>query len=133
MAAHDSAVYVADSYNHKIKKVTGLTEKKQTAATYAGSREAGDAIGRLDEARFNEIGGLCIIGGKLYLADTNNHKIKVIDLTAESVATVPIGEASPDQIDAPVRKEKYSCEVNENVSLSSEGGNLVLSLKLTLP
>lgn len=42
------------------------------------------------EPAFNEPGGLCVgDGGRLlYVADTNNHQIKVVDLEARTVSVV---------------------------------------------
>ena len=31
-------------------------------------------------ARFNEPEGLCVLGARLYIADTNNHAIRVVAL-----------------------------------------------------
>ena len=67
-------LYVADTYNNKIKVVdpkTGATK------TLAGTSKPG----RRDEpAEFNEPGGLSAAADKLYVADTNNHAIRTIDL-----------------------------------------------------
>jgi hypothetical protein len=42
------------------------------------------------KARFNEPGGLAIAGGKLFIADTNNHVIRVVELTTKKVSTLSI-------------------------------------------
>ena len=49
----------------------------------AGTGESGNQDA--DEgakATFNEPGGISAAGGKLYVADTNNHAIRVVDLAA---------------------------------------------------
>ncbi len=77
-------LYVADTYNSKIKQVSlddYITE------TLAGA-EPGYVDGPLDAARFNEPGGLSYIDGLLYIADTNNHAIRVLDVEAGEVTTV---------------------------------------------
>lgn len=36
----------------------------------------------------NEPGGLCVAGQNVYIADTNNHIIRVLDLETKSVTNV---------------------------------------------
>ncbi|XP_057682331.1 NHL repeat-containing protein 2 isoform X2 [Corythoichthys intestinalis] len=96
-----SLLYVADSYNHKIKVVDPKTKQ---CRTLAGTGKAGDAAGPAFLAsRFNEPGGICVGAGGdlLYLADTNNHQIKVLDLRSETVSRFLI---SSDCTDAPAVK-----------------------------
>ncbi|XP_028287658.1 NHL repeat-containing protein 2 isoform X2 [Parambassis ranga] len=85
-APEQSLLYVADSYNHKIKVVDPKTKQ---CSTLAGTGEVGDTVGpEFNKSCFNEPGGLCIgDGGKLlYIADTNNHRIKVLDLAFKTVS-----------------------------------------------
>eukprot|EP00088_Acartia_fossae_P035589 TRINITY_DN3669_c0_g1_i3.p1 TRINITY_DN3669_c0_g1~~TRINITY_DN3669_c0_g1_i3.p1 ORF type:complete len:691 (+),score=87.46 TRINITY_DN3669_c0_g1_i3:231-2303(+) len=81
-------LYVADSYNHKIKKVTG--PKNDTVTVFGG--EPGNASGDIKDARLCEPGGLCLSedGNILYIADTNNHCIKKFDIEAGVVTTLDI-------------------------------------------
>ena len=48
--------------------------------TLAGTGKPGLADGRLDRAQFDEPGGLSLAGRTLYVADTNNHAVRAIDL-----------------------------------------------------
>lgn len=67
--------------------------KTKQCTTLAGTGEAGDALGpELNRSCFNEPGGICVgDGGKLlYVADTNNHQIKVLDLESKTVSLVRI-------------------------------------------
>ncbi|KAL7990601.1 hypothetical protein Chor_014031 [Crotalus horridus] len=85
-----SLLYVADSYNHKIKFVD---PKMKNCATLAGTGEASNVIGSsITTSTFNEPGGLCVEDGGqfLYIADTNNHQIKVIDLETRTVSLLPL-------------------------------------------
>ena len=73
-------MYVADTYNNKIKLID---VEKRTCRTIAGSGAAGNKDA--DEgghAEFNEPGGIWAANKKLYVADTNNHAIRIIDLVA---------------------------------------------------
>jgi DNA-binding beta-propeller fold protein YncE len=80
-------LYVADTYNHRIKVLDPVT-RRMTA--WAGDGEAGASDGAADRARFYEPGGLSAGAGALYVADTNNHKIRRIDHTTRIITTVPV-------------------------------------------
>ena len=86
----DGAVYVADTYNHKIKR---LDLETRTLKTFAGTGKSGHADGSL--ASFYEPGGLSVAGNKLYVADTNNHAVRVIDLTSGHTSTLPLRNLRP--------------------------------------
>jgi sugar lactone lactonase YvrE len=81
----DGELYVADTYNSKIKMIDPATREAQSLT---GDPAGGYVDGALDEARFDEPGGISYADGRLYVADTNNHAIRVIDLTAGTVSTV---------------------------------------------
>ena len=80
-------VYVADTYNNKIKRITIDTGE---VSTIAGNGEAGDRDGPGDEATFYEPGGLSVAGGRVYVADTNNNAVRSIDLTTRAVSTLNV-------------------------------------------
>ncbi|HEX3049459.1 MAG TPA: thioredoxin-like domain-containing protein [Aggregatilineaceae bacterium] len=83
--ADDGYLYIADTYNNKIKRIDPAARE---SLTFAGTGEEGSADGDLASAQFYEPGGLDYANGKLYIADTNNNAIRVIDLAAETVTTV---------------------------------------------
>jgi sugar lactone lactonase YvrE len=85
---HDGALYVADSYNNKVKRVLPRT---RASATLLGDGAPGYQDGAPGAARFREPGGLCVADGRLYVADTNNHAIRVADLGSLQVETLKIG------------------------------------------
>ena len=80
-------LYVADTYNHKIKRVL---PKTRSAFTVAGAGKPGHVDGLFAQARFSEPSGLSIANGMMYIADTNNHAIRVANMEAEEVATLEL-------------------------------------------
>lgn len=84
--ADGSRVYIADTYNSKIKlfdPITGVTN------TFLGlSGNGGYRDGDVTVAQFDEPGGLDFANDLLYIADTNNHVIRIIDLETEIVSTL---------------------------------------------
>ncbi|KAJ8511102.1 hypothetical protein OPV22_001536 [Ensete ventricosum] len=74
----DGQIYIADSYNHKIKKLDPITRK---VTTVAGTGNAGFKDGPPQLARLSEPSGIVETGeGRLLIADTNNNIIRYIDL-----------------------------------------------------
>jgi thiol-disulfide isomerase/thioredoxin/DNA-binding beta-propeller fold protein YncE len=79
---HKGKLYVADTYNSKIKVID---PDKRSCTTFLG--EPG---GWLNGPLFNEPGGLSIAGEKMYVADTNGHRIRVVDLKTKAVSTLKL-------------------------------------------
>ena len=103
---HNGVLYVADTYNHKIKTIGPAL---QTSCTLFGSGKPGQTDG--PEAEFYEPGGVSIADGKLYIADTNNHAIRVADLETETVSTLEITGLTAGQSNAAVWPNLDSIEV----------------------
>jgi len=82
---HRDVLYVADSYNHKIKIVD---PKTRAVKTFLGDGKKGLEDGA--KPRFHEPNGLSGWGDKLFIADTNNHAIRVCDLKTMAVTTLPV-------------------------------------------
>lgn len=87
VAWKDGLLYVADSYNHKIKQ---LDPRTRAATTLLGSGQAGDRDGVGSAAQFREPAGVSVGGSQLYVADTNNHLIRVADLATRAVGTLAL-------------------------------------------
>jgi sugar lactone lactonase YvrE len=81
VACNGDKVYVADTYNSKIKV---LDPKKRVCRTFIGGEPAGWLAGPV----FNEPGGISCAAGKLYVADTNAHRIRVVDVKTKAVGTL---------------------------------------------
>ncbi|MCH8108042.1 MAG: alkyl hydroperoxide reductase [Chloroflexi bacterium] len=87
IAWFDGVLYLADTYNHKIKRVFPAT---RSVLTLLGIGEPGHQDGPGASSMFSEPSGLSIANGKLYIADTNNHAIRVADLAANQVSTLEL-------------------------------------------
>ncbi len=100
-------LYIADTYNHKVKVIDlqrrvnstqALPGEKETpqafpafeTRTLAGNRDRGIRDGDRKQARFNEPGGISATSKALFVADTNNHLIRRIDLETNNVSTVEL-------------------------------------------
>jgi DNA-binding beta-propeller fold protein YncE len=94
VAWSDGKLYVGDTYNNKIKVID---VERRTCRTLAGSGKPGNADGETGgAATFNEPAGISAASGKLYVADTNSHLVRVVDLAgAHRVTTLKIDGLTP--------------------------------------
>lgn len=83
---HDGQIFVADTYNSKIKSIDLKTE---AVTTYIGAKKDDK------EPPLNEPCGLSIAGGNLYIADTNAHRIRVVDLKTKAITTLKLTGVDP--------------------------------------
>jgi len=76
IAVVDGTVIIADTYNQKIKALNPATRELRTIA---GDGMRGWSDGEGPVAEFDEPGGLSEARGKVYVADTNNHLVRIVD------------------------------------------------------
>ncbi len=86
---HEGRLYVADTYNNKIKVTDAKTGDTKTLS---GTGKPGLVD---DPPQFDEPAGLSLADGVLYVADTNNHAIRTIELKTGRVATLTIAGLAP--------------------------------------
>ncbi|HEV7860975.1 MAG TPA: thioredoxin-like domain-containing protein [Pyrinomonadaceae bacterium] len=94
VVADGDKVLIADTYNHKIKL---LDPQSGTVKTFVGTGKPGQSDGAAPS--FYEPGGLSIAGGKLYIADTNNHAVRVVDLKTKQSATLMLKGLKPPALE----------------------------------
>ena len=125
---HDGNLYICDTYNNKIKVIDAASG---TTATFAGTGKAGldDELGLFDEPA-----GLAIAGNTIYVADTNNHQIRTIDLETRKVGTLTIEGLEP-----PVLQEKAPTfsdaekVVAKKTLIKPVDGKITVNVNLALP
>lgn len=87
LTAHNGLLYIADSYNHKIKTLDPTSGETRTLI---GTGEAGVEDGPFAQASLYEPEGMAAVDNRLYIADTNNHVIRVAELEANELYTLSI-------------------------------------------
>lgn len=88
ICAGGGQVFLADSYNHRVKT---LDLRTLEVRTLLGTGQPGFRDGSFEECQVHEPEGLAWHDGRLYLADTNNHVIRVADLASRTVTTLALG------------------------------------------
>ena len=81
-------IYIADTYNYRIRKVNAKTGIITTVAGDGSAKFRGDG-GLATEASIAKAYDLAVDSeGNLYIADTHNHCIRKVDVTTEIINTV---------------------------------------------
>jgi hypothetical protein len=88
-------LFVADAESNTIRSVA--LPPTNTVTTLAGGDlfEFGDVDGKADDVRLQHPLGVAVHGGSVYVADTYNHKIKMLDPKSRRVTTLAAGFAEP--------------------------------------
>lgn len=125
-------VLVADTYNHKIKE---LDPRARTVKTLLGTGKPGQAGGTSQS--FYEPGGLSVANGKLYIADTNNHAIRVVDLKTKQTSTLPTKGLQPPVLGVANKTDDEALPNSEEIVLAPQrlqaGAEGTLVIQVDLP
>ncbi len=128
--ANGNKVLIADTYNHKIKELDPL---ERSVKTFVGGGKPGQSD--LASTSFYEPGGLSVANEKLYIADTNNHAIRVVDLKTKATSTLrmkglepPAAKAQSTEDDGVPNAEEIKTPV-QRVRAGSKG-EVIVSVEL---
>ena len=84
IALHDGGLAASDSAHHRVV----IVGRDGAATDVIGSGLAGALDGNYASASFHKPQGLAEAGDLIYVADTENHELRVIDRKARTVATI---------------------------------------------
>lgn len=85
-------LFIADTYNHKLKTIDLKTNEVKT---FLGTGKDGKS---LKPAEFSEPSGLAKVGNRLFVADTNNHRICVVNLDNDQVSEFKVQGLTPPEL-----------------------------------
>ncbi|MFP6575756.1 MAG: thioredoxin-like domain-containing protein, partial [Pirellulaceae bacterium] len=129
VAYQDNKIYVTDTYNNKVKVVDA---KSGETRTLAGQKEPG-----FDDAKglFDEPSGITVVGNTLYVADTNNHAIRTIDVASGQVKTLKLtGVKPPESTESTAPRFPNAKQVQvAPLLLKPSDGKVRLKVQLKLP
>jgi hypothetical protein len=121
---HEGSLYIADSYNHKIKKADLST---RTIDTLIGNGRPGRRSIDPSRAGLREPNDIAFLDGRFYIADTNNHMIRVYDPASRELSELNFGELAPAECAGTSQRQIDLKE--RSASLKAKG----ISFKLVLP
>lgn len=110
IAYGDGRLFVADTYNQKVRAIDGASF---AISTLTGDSTRGWSDGTRDAAHFDEPAGLAVAGGTLFVADTNNHLVRTVDTSTGETATLTLsnlgvatasGPANVTRLDLPAQE-----------------------------
>jgi hypothetical protein len=130
--ALDGKLLIADTYNHKIKQ---LDPSERSVKTLFGNGNPGQMDG--NSPSFYEPGGLSVAGNRLYVADTNNHAIRIVDLKTKEISTLRIEGLEPPSVSELTATDPDATPNSEEIVLASQrlraNQEGVLSVQVELP
>ena len=131
VAWYKGLLYVADTYNNKIKVIH---VDKSSCSTLVGTGKSGHED---DPATLDEPAGISAAAGKLYVADTNNHLVRVVDLdNGNRVSTLTIRGLEPppanDPVESPELPDRTPIKLSVN-RLKPSGQAVRLHVQLHMP
>ena len=114
---------VADSYNHKLRAVEPKSGK---TTTWAGTGEPGNSV---EPLALNEPGGLSVAEGRLFVADTNNHRILSIDLASQKALVLPLTGLTPP---SPAKRLPAAPDSSDAIAVDAQKIAVTDKLKFTV-
>ena len=130
LLAYGDKLLIADTYNHKIKE---LDPNKRRVTSLFGTGKPGQADGWTSS--FYEPGGLAFVNDKLYIADTNNHAIRVVDLKTKQASTLRLKGLTPPEKNFAVPETAAAPNAEEIKTAPQQlrAGGGVLEINVALP
>jgi YVTN family beta-propeller protein len=124
-------ILIADTYNHKIKQ---LDPDERTVKTFVGQGKPGQVDG--PSPTFYEPGGLSVANDKLYVADTNNHAVRVVDLKTKTTSTLNIKGLEPPAFYLKTASDESEPNAEEikiatqRVRANNKGSTIIVNVEL---
>src|SRR5205807_5105073 len=90
-AAASPNLYITDSFNHRIRRVSAVSTNPKAPdviQTVAGDGAPGYGDGAVAQTHFNRPWSATVDQGSLYVADYLNHRVRRVDVTGQAVTTV---------------------------------------------
>jgi thiol-disulfide isomerase/thioredoxin len=124
---HDKGLFVADTYNHKIKHVE-IDSREVTTWLGSGNRGLG-----LDPVELSEPSDVAIAGGRMLIADTNNHRILSVDLETKRAEAFVIAGLQPPVESGVIERPEPTAElakISEQAIAPAEALKIRLAFRL---
>jgi DNA-binding beta-propeller fold protein YncE len=118
IAVYNDQIIVADTWNNRIRLIN---LNSRMVSTLAGNGNEGWKDGPSEDASFNHPYGIAIYNDQVIVADTDNNRIRMIDMNTREVSTLAGSEWKDGQ------GENASFNAPEGVAVDSISGQLVVA------
>jgi len=120
-------LYIADSYNNRIKI---CEPRSRSVKAFVGSHTPGDSD---EPPHFYEPGGLSATADRLYVADTNNNKVRVVDLKTDKVKTLELAGLAPPRLRPQPPSFPNAKVIDLATATAAPGQSIALAVSVPLP
>jgi hypothetical protein len=141
-----STLFIADTHNHALRSLTlpqhqrtgRLTTGSAQVHTLAGNGENGFVDAKGVQSRWRAPQGLCLMDNTLYVADTDNHRIRSVSLSDTTVTTlVGTGAAGFQEGNAAVGQFNHptglACDTkNQRLLVADRGNHRIREVRIPL-
>ncbi|MEP7152917.1 MAG: hypothetical protein ABI856_14500 [Nitrospira sp.] len=112
-------LYIADTMNHRVRRVDAATGVITTVAGTGQARYSGDG-GPADLAALNEPTGLAVSDEALYIADQSNNRVRRVQLSTNVITTIA-GDGTAAYSGDQVPADQASLSGPSGVALAGKG------------
>ncbi len=120
-AGPEGTIFIADSGHHRILQI----DRDGKIMNIIGSGNRGLKDGTYNAAQFNMPRGMVMLDNKLYIADTNNHALRKVDLAKKTVTTIA-GHGQKGEIASPWDMDVM--DDNNTIAIAMAGRHQLWSL-----
>lgn len=126
-------LYITDTGNNCIRKIQILTGISTTFAGTPGSR--GHLNGKSFKAKFNYPTGITIAGSQLFVADSMNHSIRMIDINSGEVTTLAGSGGHRGSVDGIGSNARFGFPIGiatdgKNLYVADAGNNIIRKINI---
>jgi len=134
LSIHGEWLYVADSEDSSIRRINLDNERVETLVG-TGLFDFGDRDGPFDQALLQHVLGVAALAdGRIVIADTYNHKLKLLDLTRKKVTTLAgDGRTGSDRSDTRLNEPGGLAVLGEEIFITDTNNNRIMKYNLRDP
>ncbi|WP_313892442.1 SMP-30/gluconolactonase/LRE family protein [Psychrobacillus sp.] len=114
-------LFIADSLNHRIRAIT----KQGITIDVAGQGEPGDKLGEAYEVQFDTPTAVTYFDGQLYVADSANHKVKMVPVDLNKLKHIQTDEEIIEATPLNPKAKKMQVWFNNELIPLPRGVNIV--------
>jgi len=127
-------LYVADSEDSSIRRINLDSERVETLVG-TGLFDFGDRDGPFDQALLQHVLGVAALAdGRIVIADTYNHKLKLLDLTRKKITTLAgDGRTGSDGSDTLLNEPGGLAVLGDDILITDTNNNRIMKYNLRDP